>query len=71
MAAAFNLTAWSMGAAREAALDVLGLWLDGRGGAGPAEAREAIERTRAFLVAHGAARAPASDAHRRGTASRD
>jgi putative DNA primase/helicase len=52
----FGLTGWQPGTARDAALDVLGLWLEGRGGAGPAEAREAIERTRAFVVSHGASR---------------
>ena len=52
-ATAYGLTGWPMGGARDAALEALGLWLDGRGGAGPAEAREAVKRTRAFLVAHG------------------
>ena len=55
-ATAYGLTGWPRGAARDAVLEALGLWLDGRGGAGPAEAREAIARTRAFLVAHGASR---------------
>jgi len=56
LATAFGLTGWPRGAAVAAALDVLGGWLDGRGGGGPAEAREAVERVRAFLVAHGDAR---------------
>jgi uncharacterized protein (DUF927 family) len=56
LATAFGLTGWPPGAARDAALDVLGQWLDGRGGGGPAEAREAVERVRAFLVAHGDSR---------------
>ena len=56
LATAFGLTGWAKGTAVDAALDVLGGWLDGRGGAGPAEAREAVERVRAFLVAHGDAR---------------
>ena len=56
LATAWGLTGWPVGMARDAALDVLGLWLDGRGGAGPAEAREAVERTRAFIVAHGGSR---------------
>lgn len=55
-ATAFGLTGWRRGAATDAALEVLRLWMEARGGAGPAEAREAIERTRAFLVAHGASR---------------
>lgn len=56
MATAWGVTGWQQGAATEAAMRVLGLWLNGRGGAGPSEAREAIERTRAFLVAHGDSR---------------
>lgn len=56
LATRFGLTGWAPGTARDAALDGLGRWLDGRGGCGPAEAREAIERVRAFLVAHGDAR---------------
>ena len=32
------------------------MWLEARGGTGPAEAREAVARTRAFLLAHGASR---------------
>jgi putative DNA primase/helicase len=56
LATACGLTGWEPGAARDAALDVLGGWLNGRGGGGPAEAREAVERVRAFLVAHGDAR---------------
>ncbi len=55
-ATAYGLTGWPTGAARDAALEALGLWLDGRGGAGPAEAHDAIARTRAFLVAHGSSR---------------
>jgi putative DNA primase/helicase len=56
LATRWGLTGWPAGTARDAALDVLGLWLKGRGGGGAAEAREAVERTRAFLVAHGASR---------------
>ena len=55
-ATAYGLTGWPAGAARDAALEALGLWLDGRGGAGPAEAREAVARTRAFVVTHGSSR---------------
>lgn len=56
MATAWGLTGWPEGAAQEAALEVLGLWLDGRGGGGAAEARDAVARVRAFLAAHGSAR---------------
>lgn len=56
VASIWGLTGWPKGAARTAAFDVLGLWLEGRGGAGPAEAREAVERVRAFITAHGASR---------------
>ena len=56
LATAWGLTGWGRGAALDAALDVLGGWIEGRGGSGPAEAREAVARVRAFLVAHGDAR---------------
>ena len=56
LATAWGLTGWAPGAAINAALDLLGEWIDGRGGSGAAEAREALERVRAFLVAHGDAR---------------
>lgn len=56
LATAWGLTGWAPGAALDAALDVLGRWIEGRGGCGPAEARDAVERVRAFLVAHGDAR---------------
>jgi len=56
LATAVGLTSWPPGEARSAALTVFKNWLDGRGGAGDHEAREAIERTRAFLLQHGASR---------------
>ena len=56
LATAAGLTGWPDGAADKAALEVFGLWLDGRGGSGPDEARDALERVRAFLVAHGESR---------------
>ncbi|MFO7853722.1 MAG: hypothetical protein R6V44_00560 [Paracoccaceae bacterium] len=56
MATAWGLTGWPTGTARDAALEVLGLWLEGRGGGGAAEARDAVARGRAFLTAHGASR---------------
>ena len=56
LASEFGITGWEPGAAQQAAVTGLRLWLDGRGGSGPTEARQAIERTRAFLVKHGEAR---------------
>lgn len=56
LATAFGITGWAKGAANDAALEVFRLWLEGRGGSGPSEARDAIERVRAFLMAHGEAR---------------
>ena len=55
-ATAYGLTGWPPGAALEAALEVLGSWIAARGGVESAEKRDAIERVRAFLVAHGEAR---------------
>lgn len=55
-ASALGLTGWPTGEARDAAFALLELWLSARGGSGPAEAREAIERTRAFVSAHGGSR---------------
>ena len=55
-ATSWDLTGWAGGAVQAAALEVLGLWLEGRGDGGPVEARDAIERTRAFLIANGEAR---------------
>ena len=56
MATAWGLTGWPKGEASRAALAALRLWIDGRGGVGPAEDREAVARTRAFIAAHGSAR---------------
>ncbi len=56
LATQFGITSWSEVEAREAAMVILGLWLDGRGGSGSAEARDAIDRIRAFIVEHGASR---------------
>jgi putative DNA primase/helicase len=55
-ATAFDVTGWPPGVAREAALDVLGLWFSRRGGGQSLEAQSAIARTRAFIAAHGASR---------------
>ncbi|MEM6550488.1 MAG: DUF927 domain-containing protein [Pseudomonadota bacterium] len=56
MATAFGLTGWKEGEAADAAIEVMRVWLRGRGGSGPGEAKEAIERTRKFLIEHGASR---------------
>lgn len=56
LATEFGLTGWTNGEALEAALEVFGLWLEGRGGGGSSEARAAIERVREFLVKHGSSR---------------
>jgi len=56
MATAWDLTGWTEGEASRAALAGLRLWIEGRGGAGAAEDREAVDRTRAFIIAHGDAR---------------
>lgn len=52
LASAMGLTGWPSGEARRAALVALEVWLNGRGGAGDYETRDAIRRTRAFLIAH-------------------
>lgn len=56
LATQFGLTCWKQGQAKDAAIDVFRIWLEGRGGSGPSEAREAIERVRGFLTAHGGTR---------------
>lgn len=56
LATQFELTGWQKGDAQNAALDTFSLWLDGRGGSGPSEARDALERVRYFLTAHGGTR---------------
>jgi putative DNA primase/helicase len=56
MATTWGITGWPKGEANRAALAGLRLWIAGRGGAGPAEDREAVDRTRAFIVANGDAR---------------
>ncbi len=61
LATAFGLPGWPLGAVVEAAFEVLGLWLKRRGGTGSVEVREAIERVRASLAAHGSARCERHD----------
>ncbi|RAI00144.1 hypothetical protein DLJ53_20760 [Acuticoccus sediminis] len=56
LATQFGLTGWDEGDSFAAAVTALELWINGRGGAGSDEAREAIERTRAFLTTHGPSR---------------
>ncbi len=51
-----GLTGWPKGEANHATLAVLKLWLEGRGGPGAAEAREAVERARAAIERHGNSR---------------
>ncbi len=51
-----NLTGWSAGAARAAALTTLQGWLDGGIGVKSAASRAATARARKFLLQHGAAR---------------
>ena len=56
MATGLGFTGWPEGSATQAAMSVLELWLTGRGGAGAHEAKDAIKRIRAFILAHGASR---------------
>lgn len=56
LATAWGLTGWTPGTARDAALEIFGTWLQGRGGSLAAKASDAIERVRAFLVQHGGSR---------------
>jgi putative DNA primase/helicase len=51
-----GITGWPMGAARVALHDLFEVWLAARGGTGAAEDRDALDRVRVFLVAHGDAR---------------
>ena len=56
LATAFRLTGWRQGEAREAAAWAFEAWLSYRGGAEPAEARQAIEQVRRFMEAYGDSR---------------
>jgi len=62
VASNWGITGWAKGEAIDASLNALRIWLDGRGGGGSAEDREAVERTRAFIVKHGDARFERLDA---------
>lgn len=52
---------WAMGDAKAAVTDAFNQWMNGRGGAGSAEDRDAISRVRAFLEMHGSSRFEAID----------
>ncbi|MDQ2092462.1 DUF927 domain-containing protein [Marimonas arenosa] len=56
LATAWGITGWQPEAAINAALTGLELWLNGRGGAGQKEARDAVIRLRAFISAHGSSK---------------
>lgn len=56
LATSFGLTGWPPGMAEAAVKEAFGIWLDARGGEGPLEAREAIRRTRDYLVTYGDSR---------------
>lgn len=52
---------WEHGIAKAAAANAFNKWLNGRGGTGSAEDREAIEKVRGFLALHGSSRFEAFD----------
>jgi putative DNA primase/helicase len=56
MAARFGILPWAPGEAAAAAGVVFARWIEGRGGAGASEDREAVAKVRAFLEAHGGSR---------------
>ncbi|WP_413718927.1 DUF927 domain-containing protein [Silicimonas sp. MF1-12-2] len=56
VATIWGLTGWPDGAAIDAAMDALKAWVDGRGGSGSAEEREAVQRVVAFLNRYGDSR---------------
>ena len=56
MATRWNITGWPEGTANQAMLEMLRIWIAGRGGTGNAEAKEARERLEAFLLQHAASR---------------
>lgn len=56
LATAFGLTGWLAGTAEAALKEAFGWWLEGRGGEGPLEVREAIRRTRDYLITYGDSR---------------
>lgn len=56
LAARCGVLPWDAGEATRAAATLFTRWVEGRGGAGAAEDREAVAKVRAFLEAHGASR---------------
>jgi putative DNA primase/helicase len=56
LATLLGLTGWRQGHAREAAAWALKAWLSYRGGAEPAEARQAVEQVRLFIQQYGDSR---------------
>jgi len=56
VAARVGVLPWPPGKAETAAAKIFGSWLQGRGGIGAAEDREAISKVRGFLEAHGSSR---------------
>ena len=61
MAARLGILPWPPREAEKAAGALFARWLEGRGGAGAGEDREAIAKVRAFLEAHGSSRFEAID----------
>jgi putative DNA primase/helicase len=59
----FGLTPWREGEAREAALCALKQWIISRGGAEPAEVRQAIRQVRLMIESHGESRFHNLDNH--------
>jgi uncharacterized protein (DUF927 family) len=56
MANEFGIVPWTTDQITQAALWALGQWVEHRGGAGPAEERQAIEQVQSFMAAHGSSR---------------
>lgn len=56
LATALGVTPWRAGAAREAAAWALARWIEGRGGAEPAEVRQAVEAVRLAVEQFGESR---------------
>lgn len=56
IASGLGLTGWSRGTATDALLALLEGWLKTRGGSGPQEAKDAIQKVRAFISSHGSSR---------------
>lgn len=61
MAIEMGVLPWKPGVAKAAAANAFNKWLNGRGGTGSAEDREAIAKVRGFLELHGSSRFEAYD----------